>query len=121
MSHYDTWKTTCPEDEGPAPQACPVCTGDREASPCSEECDEILTKSKAAAQVRGAVKAAGDAIVLALEYVKEGDRDTVRLADALHAAQAWTKYARDLALILRETKLSALADTIPAPAEEAAE
>ncbi len=43
---YDAWKLTAPEQDEDAPQPCPVCTGDDDCDPCSEECAATLTEPR---------------------------------------------------------------------------
>lgn len=39
---YDDWKATAPVSDEDRPAPCPVCTGDHDAEPCSEECAELV-------------------------------------------------------------------------------
>lgn len=39
---YDDWRSSAPEFDEEPPVRCCVCSGDEDAPPCSEECDEIV-------------------------------------------------------------------------------
>jgi hypothetical protein len=80
-SNYDSWKTTAPEDDGVyyEPTPCPVCTGDRDAEPCGEDCHVIVRKALAGRRIKGLYETAQRAMKLAKTYrassaVEEKDR-----------------------------------------------
>jgi hypothetical protein len=81
---YDNWKTTAPEDDGPNYETpCPVCTGDRNALPCGEDCDRIVKKALAKRRIAGLYETAKRALHLAKMYreLMYPQKDTDRRID----------------------------------------
>lgn len=50
---------------------CPLCTGDKEAEPCGEECASIIAKCVREQRIRGYYMAAKSALILARAYEAE--------------------------------------------------
>lgn len=54
---------------------CPVCTGDRDAEPCSEECECIVAQAKRDRDIQGYRFAHRQAVKMALRYRDENRLD----------------------------------------------
>jgi len=124
MKHgaYDTWKTATPDDDGPIPGDCPVCDGGTGAA-CSEECDELILRVKTQRMIRGAYEAARIAVTMARSYEIEGDSVRgPRIRAVLDQVGAYRRFIRSLRTMLKlQAEDIGSADTLPAPAEAAAE
>lgn len=73
------------------PTECPICTGDRDAAPCSEDCDRIIKVCEAERQVETCRMAARLVIKVAKSYQREGFPDDHRIA----ACIGRVRYYRD--------------------------
>lgn len=82
------------DDMEPRPPACPVCTGDEDAEPCSEECDTLVRRCRLEAAIRGLYQASRTAVALARVYRAEGP--DMRLVRCLEAVQAYRMSIRTL-------------------------
>jgi hypothetical protein len=122
MNGYDNWRATAPEDDGPIPGDCPVCDGG-DGAPCSEGCDELVTRRKARPAIRGAYEAAYIALSLARGYEAEGDSvREPRIRAVLDQVGAYRRFIRAMRVLLRlQAEDIGTMDTLPAPAEAAAE
>lgn len=121
-SAYDSWKTAAPDDDGPIPGDCPVCDGGTGAA-CSEECDELIRGAYEAARIRGAYEAARIAVTMARSYELEGDSVRgPRIRAVLDQVGAYRRFIRSLrAMLALQAEDIGSMDTLPAPAEAAAE
>lgn len=61
--------------DDPAPHACPVCTGDDDAEPCSDDCCRIVDIAKNRARITALYSAARGALRLARRYLMEEGKD----------------------------------------------
>lgn len=69
---YDDWKSAAPEsDDEVCGTPCPVCTGDDEGPPCSEECEHIVFLAKQRSVIRGLYRSARTSLRLARRYRDE--------------------------------------------------
>lgn len=95
----DAWKTDAPElDDEPA-QACPVCTNDPEANPCSEACESIMTLVADRRTITGKYEQARAALRLARLYQFEDGvtgRKSRRAAEVLHKVANLREDIREL-------------------------
>jgi hypothetical protein len=113
---YDCWKTRAPEDDGAAPVPCPICTGDRDAEPCSEECDELILRAKTVRMVRHSYDAVREALRLARTYLVEGGNADHRYRACLDQIGAYRRFIRTLrATLALQAEDIGLVDTLPAP------
>ncbi len=96
---YDSWKSTdYAADDGPDyREPCPVCSGDADADPCSEECDEIMKSVRRDRVIKGNYEAAKRVLHLAKLYAVEGGPRDPRIGPCV----AQIRMYRDYVALLR--------------------
>lgn len=81
---FDSWKTTAPEEDGEPPVECCVCTGHKYASPCGEDCAELVARCERERLIKVLYQNARRALHLAREYRQEAQNDDHRVREILH-------------------------------------
>ena len=94
---YDEWRASAPEDDSEQErQPCPVCTGDRDADPCSEDCDAIMKRATRRAAIQGLYNAAFRALLMAKLYRREGHANDHRITDCVAKVRVYRASIRAL-------------------------
>lgn len=101
----DAWKESAPElDDEPA-QACPVCTGDQDADPCSESCEAVIMLATEQRTIAGKYAQARAALRLARIYRFEDGvtgRKSRRAAEVVHKVACLREDIRELRVSRRK-------------------
>lgn len=67
------------DEQEPRPVPCPVCTGDPEACPCTEGCEELMAVCRRERQIRGLYEDARRALRFARAYYASFGRSDYRV------------------------------------------
>lgn len=106
----DAWKENAPEidDEPLAP--CIICTGNDEASPCSESCQHIIDTMQATAEVRRIYEFCRRALGLARQYRDEErvrGRKSRRFEAVMQQVGVWREDVRHIRMAQKQKKEAA--------------
>jgi hypothetical protein len=75
---------------------CPICTGDNEAEPCSEECAALVERVRRERLIESCRLAAKLVIKVAKSYQREGFPDDHRIAACIGRVQYYRGRIREL-------------------------
>ncbi len=103
---YDAWKEAPPALDEAEPQPCPVCTGDDEAQPCTEDCAVLMRMTAIERGIKGLYQRCRTALHLVRVYRDETwpDADT-RIEECLQTVRTYRNSIRILRISNRYDRL----------------
>ncbi len=100
MSNYDAWKARAPGADELPPEPCCVCTGHKDAPPCSEECEDIVRAAEDVSRRTGLAERLGRQIHIAEQliarYRAEEPNGGLREREASAQVDIWAALLEEL-------------------------
>ncbi len=92
------------DDQEIHPEPCPVCTGDEDAQPCTEECANLMRRVAIERGVRGLYQRCRTALGLVRVYREEGaTHDDERVMECMTTVKVYRNSIRWMRVALRGT------------------